>query len=140
MCTNKSLRLVILALFLVTLVIFSGCGGPAPPINHSPTIITLTAEPPSPIEVNQSTVITCLATDQDGDTLTYGWAKTGGTISGSGSAIIWTAPATPGTYIITCTVSDGELIDIQAISIVATEPEPENQTPVITSTCRSYRS
>ena len=134
MYTNKSLKLVILTLLIATLVIFSGCGSIAPPINHSPTIITLTAEPPSPIEVNQSTVITCLAADQDGDTLAYSWAKNGGTITGSGSAIIWTAPATAGTYIITCTVSDGELIDIQAISIVATEPEPENQTPVITST------
>jgi len=134
MYTHKSLKLFILAFFFVTIVIFSGCGGTVPPINHSPTIITLTAVPPSPIEVNQSTVITCLATDQDGDTLTYGWAKTGGTISGSGSAIIWTPPSTAGTYTITCTVSDGELSDIQAISIVVTEPEPENQAPVITST------
>jgi basic membrane protein A len=132
MCTNKLLRLVILALFLAAIVIFSGCGGTVPPVNHSPIIITLTADPPSPIEANQSTVITCFAVDQDNDQLIYSWAKTGGTITGTGSAITWTAPATAGTYTITCAVSDGELSDSQAISIVVTEPE--NQPPVITST------
>ena len=126
----KSLKLAILALFITTLVIFSGCT--TPPINHPPTIISLTANPPSPIEVNQSTVITCFATDQDGDTLTYTWTKTGGTITGSGSTINWTAPAIAGTYTITCTVSDGELIDIQSIIIVVSEPE--NQPPDIIST------
>jgi len=132
MYIHKSLKLAILALFITTLVIFSGCT--TPPINHPPTIISLTANPQSPIEVNQSTVITCLATDQDGDTLTYTWTKTGGTITGSGSTITWTAPAISGTHTITCTVSDGESIDIQSIIIVVLEPEPENQPPVITST------
>lgn len=102
----KSLKLGILALLLVALTIFPGCGFTAPPINHSPTIIILTADSSS-ININQSITITCIATDQDGDTLTYIWTKTGGTISGSGSTITWTAPATAGTYTITCTVPDG---------------------------------
>jgi hypothetical protein len=134
MFPTKLSKSSIFILLLVITVIFTGCGGTAPPINHSPTIVSLTANLQSPIEVNQSTVITCLATDQDGDTLTYAWTKTGGTITGSGSTITWTAPTTAGTYTITCTVSDGELIDIQVISIVVTELEPENQPPVITST------
>jgi len=115
MHNNKSLKLAILALFITTLVIFSGCTPPPP--NHPPIIISLTANPQSPIEVNQSTVITCLATDQDGDALTYTWTKTGGTITGSGSTITWTAPAIVGTYTITCTVSDGELSTTQTLVI-----------------------
>ena len=67
--------------------------------------------------MNQSTVITCSASDPDGDPLTYTWSKTGGTITGTSSAITWTAPATAGTYTITCTISDGELTDEQSISI-----------------------
>jgi hypothetical protein len=102
----KSLKLGILALLLVALTIFPGCGGTAPPINHSPTIIILIADSSS-IDINQSITITSIATDQDGDALTYIWTKNGGTITGSGSAITWTAPATAGTYAITCTVSDG---------------------------------
>ena len=129
----KSLKLGILALLLVALTIFPGCGGTVPPVNHSPVIFNLIASPSS-IEVNQDTAITCIATDQDGDTLTYIWTKTGGTITGTGSAITWTAPATTGNYTITCTVSDGKLIDIQVISITVTEPEAENHSPVIIST------
>ena len=100
-------------------LIFSGCGGggTTPPINHPPTITSLTSNPQSPIEINQNTVITCSASDPDGDSLTYTWTKTGGTITGTGSAITWTAPATAGTYTITCMVSDGELTDEQEISI-----------------------
>jgi len=117
----KSLKLAILALFITTLVIFSGCTPP----NHPPTIVSLTANPQSPIEVNQSTVITCLATDQDGDTLYYTWTGTGGMITGIGSTITWTAPDTAGIYVITCTVSDGKSIGIQSIIIEVSEPEPE---------------
>jgi len=102
----KSLKLGILALLFVALIIFSGCGGTTPPINHSPTIIILTADSSS-ININQSITITSIATDQDGDTLTYIWTKVGGTISGSGSVITWIAPSTAGTYAITCIVSDG---------------------------------
>jgi len=124
----KLLKLGILASLLVALTIFPGCGGTAPPVNHSPTIIILTADSSS-INVNQSITITCIATDQDGDNLTYIWTKNGGTISGSGSAITWIAPATAGTYTITCTVSDGELTDGQNISIDveqgSTTQEPE---------------
>jgi len=117
-------------LLLVVVVILSGCGGPAPPVNHSPIISGITVNPYS-VDINQSTVITCIATDQDSDQLTYSWTKTGGTISGSGSAIIWTAPSTAGTYAITCTVFDGELTDTLSFTIVVTEPELVNHPPVI---------
>ena len=80
--------------------------GPFISINHAPIISSLTANPFS-IDTNQTTTISCTASDEDGDTLTYTWTKNGGTISGSGSTIIWTAPTTAGTYTIICTVSDG---------------------------------
>jgi len=80
--------------------------GPFISLNHDPVISNLTANPSS-IETNQTSTITCGATDQDGDTLTYTWTKNGGTISGSGSSITWVAPSIAGTYTITCTISDG---------------------------------
>jgi len=129
---NKSLKVTVFILLLVVVIILSGCGGPAPPINHPPVISGLTVDPSS-VDINQSTVITCIATDPDGDTLTYNWTKTGGTISGSGSAITWTAPSTAGTYTITCTVYDGELTDTLSFTIVVTEPEPINHSPSISS-------
>ncbi|PKP57094.1 hypothetical protein CVT91_11450 [Candidatus Atribacteria bacterium HGW-Atribacteria-1] len=132
---------MVLALLLVGLTIFSGCGGTAPPINHPPAIITLSADPSS-IDINQTTTITCIATDQDGDILTYNWSKTGGTITGSGSTITWTAPATAGTYTIACIVSDGELIDTQSFTILVSQSPPSGDTvsdvDAIAITC--YRS
>jgi len=133
MHNHKSLKSVIFILLLTVTVIFPGCGGTAPPVNHSPVIFNLIASPSS-IEVNQDTTITCYTTDQDGDTLTYSWTKNEGTINGNGSTITWIAPDVAGTYTITCTVSDGELIDVEVILIVVTEPEPINHPPVITST------
>ena len=125
-------KIILTILILSTIaLIFPGCGGggTTPPINHSPTIASLTANPQSPIEINQNTVITCSASDSDGDPLAYTWTKTGGTITGTGSAITWIAPDIEGTYIITCIVSDGEITDEQSISIDvgqgSTTPEPE---------------
>jgi hypothetical protein len=77
------------------------------PDNHAPTISSLTANPVS-VFTGEVSTITCTASDPDGDTLTYTWTATGGTISGSGSSIFWTAPLSSGTYTITCTVSDGK--------------------------------
>lgn len=78
-----------------------------PKINHQPVIDSLTA---SPIIVSTDgvSVVTCVASDSDGDTLSYFWSTTGGIILGSGSQINWTAPSSTGTYIITCTISDGQ--------------------------------
>jgi len=103
----KSLKLVIFILFIVVLTVFTGCEGIVPSINHPPAISYLTANSDT-IEAGHNTIIICYATDQDGDTLTYTWLTTEGTISGSGSMVAWTAPATAGTYTITCSVSDGK--------------------------------
>lgn len=77
---------------------------PAP--NSVPVISSITADPSS-IELNGTSTITCDATDDDGDNLSYSWSATGGNISGSSSMITYTAPNTDGTYTITCTVNDG---------------------------------
>ena len=123
---------IILAVLILSMIalIFAGCGGgTTPTIYHPPTITSLTANPQSPIKINQNTVITCSASDPDGDPLTYTWTKTGGTITGTGSAITWKAPSATGTYTITCIVSNEELTDEQSISIdvgeVSATPEPE---------------
>ena len=75
------------------------------PENMAPIISELTAVSSS-IDINQTTNITCSASDPDYDSLTYTWTKGGGTITGSGSTITWTAPSTPDTYTITCKVID----------------------------------
>ncbi|MHB8085815.1 MAG: PKD domain-containing protein [Dehalococcoidia bacterium] len=51
--------------------------------------------------------LTCMASDPDGDNLTYTWTADNGTIKGSGSTITWISPAGDGIYNITLVVSDG---------------------------------
>ena len=97
--------------------------------NHPPVISDLSANPPS-VDINQTTTITCIASDLDGDTLTYYWTKTGGTFEGSttSSSITWRAPSTEGNYTVECEVSDGEGGEgSESVNIIVTESEnPEN--------------
>jgi hypothetical protein len=75
--------------------------------NQIPIISLVTANPSS-VKTGEISTITCIASDLDNDPLTYVWTKTGGSFSGSGSTVIWTAPSTAGTYTVTCNVSDGK--------------------------------
>jgi hypothetical protein len=94
--------------------------------NRNPVISSLTANPTS-VYTGETSTITCTATDPDGDTpLTYAWTKTGGTISGSGSSVTYTAPNTAGTYTITVTVSDGKGGSAtRSVDINVTQPSQE---------------
>jgi hypothetical protein len=76
-------------------------------VNTPPVITSLTSSATN-VAPEESCTITCVASDADGDTLTYDWSPTGGTISGTGSSVTWAAPATEGTYTISVTVSDGK--------------------------------
>jgi hypothetical protein len=75
-------------------------------INNSPKINYLNAKP-GKLDINSSALITCDATDPDGDILIYHWNSISGSFSGSGNNITWHSPSAPGNYFITCRVSDG---------------------------------
>ena len=49
--------------------------------------------------------------------LDYTWNATGGSISGNSKQIVYTAPEEPGVQTITLTVTDGDVIDQQSITI-----------------------
>lgn len=73
--------------------------------NSAPIINKLDANPRK-IDLNKTSEIECLAIDEEGDPILYKWHSSVGTIDGSGSKIIWTAPGEEGNYSIGCTVSD----------------------------------
>jgi len=75
-------------------------------VNHPPVIESLTAES-LVVSQNTSVNIECIATDPDGDQLTYSWEATEGDISGEGANIIWTGPDICAMHTITVTVADG---------------------------------
>jgi len=94
---------------LITILLHLACSSDSPtePENSAPVISSLTANPSS-VTTGNVTTITAIATDPDGDNLTYTWTTTQGTFSSTtGSSVQWTAPSTPGNYSVTCTVNDG---------------------------------
>jgi len=74
--------------------------------NNPPVIESLTTDCPR-VRPGHSGIITCVASDPDGDELTYEWSAERGTIDGEGAEVTWIAPGDYGDYLITVTVSDG---------------------------------
>jgi hypothetical protein len=74
--------------------------------NRLPIITSLEADAEW-IGPSSSLQMTCIASDPDGDELSYEWIATGGDISGTGAVATWTAPEEVGMYDITVVVDDG---------------------------------
>ncbi len=137
---------VAMALVIIAAVSIAGCGMQ---VNQAPVINSLTANPTT-VSTGGSSTITCNATDADGDTLTYTWSSTAGTVTGAGASVTWMAPSVDGTYTVTVTVADGkggtatDSVDISVIvgnnppviaSVVAASPSvPPGGTTAVTCT------
>ena len=75
--------------------------------NHPPTITSLTADPAA-LQFASRTTLTCIASDQDGDSVQYSWQATDGTLSGEGNKVSWTSPSKGGNYSVFVVVGDGK--------------------------------
>jgi hypothetical protein len=73
--------------------------------SFAPIIDSLSANP-NPVGSNGQATLSCVAYNSNGNPLNYIWSVTGGTISGSGATVNWSAPAAGGTYSASCTVSE----------------------------------
>jgi hypothetical protein len=96
--------------------------------NHRPVITGLEAL--ERVVPNGKCEIMCIASDRDGDPLSYNWSASGGSISGTGAAVNWTAPDSLGSYNVTVTVIDGrggEVMKQVTIEVRA------NESPAISS-------
>lgn len=105
---NQSRIVLLASMILVSVVLFPGCSDDDNPVNdsnHSPVIGSLTSSETT-VDVSDTCTLTCTASDQDGDTLTYNWSAGAGSINGTGSSVIWTSPNVSGSVIIGCEVSD----------------------------------
>ena len=80
----------------------------------SPPLINSFRADTRKIHPGTSTLIRCVATDINGDTLRYLWNATGGTFSGDGSIVEWTSPDTEGDYTIDCQVSNMDSLHANA--------------------------
>jgi outer membrane protein OmpA-like peptidoglycan-associated protein len=78
-----------------------------PKPNRPPTITCATDR--SPIQPGERTGITATASDPDGDELIYSYSASGGKVTGTGpKAEFDSTGVQPGSYTVTCSVSDGK--------------------------------
>lgn len=100
-------------LFRVSVTVDDGRGGIAEQSlsvrvkqNYAPEIESL-ATSPERVEPGASTYISCIATDADGDEVSYEWEAPYGEVLGQGGSISWLAPEPSGSYVVTVHVLDG---------------------------------
>jgi len=89
--------------------------------NRAPAITSLSATPVN-VTPGGSTVVTCVASDPDGDAVRYSWSAGDGTISGTGNRVSWISPNKNGDISITCTVSDGKGAESKQTILVNVSP------------------
>ncbi len=105
--------------------------------NHAPIVNSITANPTTVNTGGTATIIVDASDEDTGDILTYHYTCTGGTISGSGSTVTWTAPSTAGNvtwtapntagnYTITVYVNDS-IVDSNSKSVSVTVTSPEKK-------------
>jgi len=113
------------AVLVTVIFLIGGCV----PANHPPVITNLKAEPEA-VSPSGLCHIECIASDQDGDELSYEWSASEGDINGDGAAVNWSAPESEGIYNITVEITDGnggEVTDSITITVRVNHP------PTITS-------
>ena len=107
--------------------------------NHQPAITSLEAEAEWAAPLG-SLQVTCNVSDPDGDELSYEWSTTGGSITGTGPEVIWTAPEEVGMYNITVVVEDGQgWKDTASITLIALNgPSPIIEDLIVTANGHEY--
>ena len=97
-----------LLLLAVTLML-SNCSDDVmePQPNQSPQITSVTAAPLS-LAPGQTATVTVVASDPDGDNLSYSYTAVGGTVTGNTATALFTAGPNAGNAAVTVLVSDGQ--------------------------------
>jgi len=89
-------------------------------VPSTPPVIESLIADPSIVSPGGETTITCTASDPEGEELIYNWSASTGTISGTGSEVVWTSPDNVGYYDVQCEVEDEYgLTDESEVGIVA---------------------
>jgi hypothetical protein len=126
--------------FLITLVATDDKGGVnagtvavlvATPGNEHPTISSISADPIA-ASPGGSTTLTVHTDDPDQDPVTCAWSCAAGSLTpATGTYVTWTAPTTPGSYVISVEASDGHGSVVGEVAVLVTSPA--NNPPVISA-------
>jgi len=87
--------------------------------NHFPFVDDLSADCDW-VRPGEDCAVHCVASDIDGDTLTYAWSTDAGTVSGEGTDVTWTAPDVEGDFAVRVVVSDGYGGERSASTVIKT--------------------
>ena len=114
----KCINFIVLIAPLFFILCSDDSKSPTEPQNTSPIVTEIIISPTDP---KTGCEVTCnaIATDEDGDLLTYNWSASGGLFYnlGVGNPIVWIAPDQEGTYEISCIVNDGKSIGSKMILV-----------------------
>ena len=100
---NQTKWLARLIIPVVAILFIGGCT----PANQPPVISSFTANEER-VAPAGSCQVECIASDPDGDELSYEWLASGGSVHAEGSIATWTAPVATGTYTIMVRVTDDQ--------------------------------
>ncbi len=96
-----------------------------------PEIELMQAAPPK-VKTGEKALLSCHASDPNGDTLTYIWSATEGLLEGNGPDIVYTAPEHEGVYYIKCRVSDEDQMAVaDSIALIVYDPNSQPQGDLI---------
>jgi hypothetical protein len=110
----RAISLIIIIASIITVGL--SCAAPAAQANRPPSIDQIIG--PRDWSPNVEGQFSCVATDADGDSLTYSWSADKGTIKGQGDKITWVSPAEMGKYNITIKVTDSKGLESTAVKEV----------------------
>lgn len=109
------MRLISAILLVCSFVVASGCDSGGPDEGNQPPVIEEILVNPSTVEPSNDAELTAVATDPEGEELSYFWSSEDGEIetglsdySTTTNPARWEAPSETGEYEVKCTVSDSE--------------------------------
>ena len=104
----RTIGLAIVTILTLGVLLYTGCDDATRSTsNRSPVILGVETKTEC-VKPSSSLSISCIASDADGDVLTYTWSATAGMFLGEGQEIFWQVPEVPGEYDIRVEVADGQ--------------------------------
>ncbi len=92
--------------------------------NGPPVMESVTAEP-ALVLPGTTVKVNCIASDPNGHALGYQWSSPDGEFAGIGPVVTWTAPSSPGAYVVSVRAYDGLGGDATASALVTVaSPDP----------------
>jgi hypothetical protein len=105
-------KMHVVLILLILLILLLGCNKNNPvKHNHAPQIVDVLLSPSTNIVKGMVVTFTCIATDADGDQLTYVWLASSGSFEcNTGVSVKWTAPDSTALVDVQVLVNDGMVI------------------------------